>query len=98
MLKSRDETMCWLAGHVGAVLYVEEMIARVVDARMHADGVSMQAAQSLMRPPRVSWFDVSGDGRRTLLRINAGGVAYHERFVESKKCSCPRPEAGGVAV
>jgi hypothetical protein len=90
VLKSCDETVCWLVRHAGAVLSVEALIARVVDRAHNVDGVSMNVAHSLMQPPRVAWFDVEVNGRRTLLRVNAGAETYHERLVATKRCRCPR--------
>ena len=93
MLKSRDETVCWLASHPGAVLAVGEMIARVVDPDHHSDGVTMKTAHALMAPPHAAWFDVEPDGRRKRLRLNAAGAVYHAKLVEKRRCRCPRPRA-----
>ena len=90
MLNSRDLTVCWLMRHEGAVLVVGEQMARVLDSNYQADSVSMQAALSLLAPERIIWFDVEVKSGRKLLRIAAGGEAYHRRLVEKKKCSCPR--------
>lgn len=94
MLKSYVEAVCWLARHDDAVLVVSEYFARVVDTHARADGVHMKAAQALLAPRRVIWFDVKVEGSRRRMRLNAAGETYHRRLAAARQCACPRTQAG----
>lgn len=90
MLKSANETICWLATHGGAVLVVGELIARAVAGRHAAEGVSMRAARSLLQHV-PAWFDGDTEAKtgRKFLRLNAAGEHYHlKKLAERRKCSC----------
>lgn len=90
MLKSCDETVCWLARTKG-VLVITTAMARLVDVgRNHGEGLSLQAARALTNDPkRAAWFDARREGGRLRLSLNPQGETYHRQLIDVGKCICP---------